>query len=194
MAKVDKAINIEDLCRMAIRWSPSFVSDYVEQGGGNRGGVKRDLEVFCKYQFVPYGLVDVRKVDTGAELFGQKYASVIGVSAMGTTGIYRRDADVHLAQTAAEANVPFILSGAATDSIDAVMGVALAHSWYQLYIARQEKITGRIIARANDAGIKAREQGIGMKAKLVAMLFGLRDCSDGCNGGRFVRARCDDFI
>lgn len=153
MKNVQKAVNIEDLRQIALRRLPAFIGDYVEQGGGNGDGVKRNLEVFRQYQFVPRGLVDVRKVDTTAELFGRKYASMIGVSAVGTTGIYRRNADVHLAQAAAEADVPFILSGAATDSLEAVMKVAPAHTWYQLYIARQQNITDRMIARAKDAGI-----------------------------------------
>jgi L-lactate dehydrogenase (cytochrome)/(S)-mandelate dehydrogenase len=139
---------------MALRRLPRFVSAYVETGAGDGGGVRRNVDAFRKHLLVPRGLVDVRGVDTGVDVFGQHYSSCFGISAVGTTGIYRRDADIMLAEAAAAANVPFILSGASTASVDAVVRAAPQHTWYQLYAAKDIKVTDRMIARAHDAGIK----------------------------------------
>ena len=154
MARVDKAINIEDLRRMAMRRLPYFIRAYVETGAGDGGGVRRNIDAFRRYQFVPRSLTGVREVDTGNELFGRKYASSFGISAVGTTGIYRRHADIYLAEAAQNANIPFILSGAATSSLQDVIKAAPTNTWYQLYVARQQAITDRMIGRAQDAGIK----------------------------------------
>lgn len=139
---------------MALRRLPRFVSDYVERGAGDGGGVRRNVDAFRKHLFVPRSLVDVRAVDTSCEVFGRKYASTFGISAVGTAGIYRRHADLLLAEAAEKADIPFILSGASTSSVEAVARVAPKNTWYQLYAAGDVKVTDRMLGRAADAGIK----------------------------------------
>ena len=122
MAAVDRAVTIEDLRQLALRRLPCFISQYVEQAAGDGGGVSRNIAAFRKYQLIPRGLVEVTPVDTTAELFGKNYSSLFGISAVGTGGIYRRHFDEILAEVAREANLPYILSGSATASIETSAG------------------------------------------------------------------------
>ena len=154
MAAVDRAVNIEDLRRLALRRLPHFVSGYLEGGAGDSGGIRRNVDAFRKYQFIPRGLADVTPVDTGVELFGRKYASLFGISAVGIAGIYRRHADELLAQSARDANIPFILSGASHATIETIARIAPDHTWYQLYAAHTPQVTETMLARARDAGVK----------------------------------------
>ena len=154
MVAVDRAVSIEDLRRLALRRLPHFVSDYLEGGAGDGGGIRRNVDTFRKYQFVPRGLADVTPVDTGVELFGRKYASLFGISAVGIAGIYRRHADELLAQAARDANIPFILSGASHATIETIGRIAPDHAWYQLYGAHMPKVTEAMLTRARDAGVK----------------------------------------
>lgn len=154
MSAVDRAVTIEDLRQLALRRLPGFIGRYVEQAAGDGGGVKRNIGAFRNYQLIPRGLVDVTPVDTTTELFGWKYSSLFGISAVGTGGIYRRHFDEILAETAREANLPYILSGSATASIETVARIAPDHTWFQLYAAKTDALTDHMIGRAKDAGVK----------------------------------------
>jgi (S)-mandelate dehydrogenase len=154
MAAVDRAVTIEDLRQLALRRLPGFISRYVEQAAGDGGGVKRNVGAFRNYQLIPRALVDVTPVDTTTELFGRKYASLFGVSAVGTGGIYHRHFDEILAETARDVNLPYILSGSATASIETVSRIAPDHTWFQLYAANDDALTDHMIGRAKDAGVK----------------------------------------
>ena len=154
MTAVDRAINIEDLRRLALRRLPRFVGDYLEGGAGDGGGIRRNVDAFRKYQLVPRALADATPVDTTVELFGRQYASLFGISAVGLAGIYRRHADELLAEAARDANIPFILSGASTASIETVCRIAPDNTWYQLYGAHRPDVTERMMAQARDAGVK----------------------------------------
>jgi L-lactate dehydrogenase (cytochrome)/(S)-mandelate dehydrogenase len=57
-----------------------------------------------------------------------------------------------LAESAAQANIPFMMSGLSTASIEAAAKVAPSHSWYQLYVARDREITLDLIRRVREAG------------------------------------------
>jgi L-lactate dehydrogenase (cytochrome)/(S)-mandelate dehydrogenase len=57
-----------------------------------------------------------------------------------------------LADAAARADIPFMMSGLSTASIEDAAKVAPSHSWYQLYVARDRTITLDIIRRVREAG------------------------------------------
>jgi len=60
-----------------------------------------------------------------------------------------------LAQAAREADVPFILSGASVATIEEVAAVAPRHAWYQLYPARDARISLDMLHRAAEVGLSA---------------------------------------
>jgi L-lactate dehydrogenase (cytochrome)/(S)-mandelate dehydrogenase len=59
-----------------------------------------------------------------------------------------------LAEAARDANVPFIMSGAATGSMEALAKLAPDHGWYQLYSAKDQSVSEDMIKRAGDLGLK----------------------------------------
>ncbi|MGC2203730.1 MAG: alpha-hydroxy-acid oxidizing protein, partial [Stellaceae bacterium] len=67
----------------------------------------------------------------------------------------RRGADLMLAQAATEANIPYIMSGASNDSIEAAAKIAPRNAWYQLYAANDAKVREDMIRRTADAGLDA---------------------------------------
>ena len=154
MASVDRAVSIEELRRLAMRRLPRFIGDYLDGGAGDGGGVRRNVDAFRKYRLVPRALVEASPPDTSVELFGRRYASPFGISAVGLAGIYRRHAEEYLAEAARAANIPFILSGASTASVETVCRIAPEHTWYQLYGAHRPEVTETMMAQARDAGVQ----------------------------------------
>ena len=151
--KLENAVNIEDLHRMAKRRLPKIAFDFIEGGVEDELGISRNEAAFKRYRLMPRYLVDVNKRDQSAKLFDRVYASPFGISPTGAAGLFRPGADLMLAESAAGANIPFVMSGASTASMEKAAGVAPTHTWYQLYVARDPKISEDLIRRARDAGL-----------------------------------------
>jgi (S)-mandelate dehydrogenase len=153
--KIDDAVNIEDLRRMARRRLPRIAFDYIEGGVDDEHCLARNEAAFARHPLLPRYLVDVARRDQSAMLFERKYASPFGIAPTGLAGLFRTGADLMLAEAAAAADLPFVMSGASTASLEEAARVAPAHAWYQLYCARDPKISEDMIRRARDAGLGA---------------------------------------
>ncbi len=148
------AINIEDLRQLARRRIARIVFDYIDGGVEDEAGLLRNREAFSRWRLVPHYLQDISRRQQTASLFGRDYASPFGIAPTGLAAFAHPGADLLLAQAAAEANVPFIMSGAATASIEQVMAVAPRHAWFQLYVSRETAVTEDLIRRAAAAGVE----------------------------------------
>jgi L-lactate dehydrogenase (cytochrome)/(S)-mandelate dehydrogenase len=153
--KLENAINIEDLHRMAKRKLPKIIFDFIEGGLEDERGLERNRNAFQKHLLLPRYLVDVSRRDQSATVFGHTYASPFGISPTGGAGLYRRDGDLLLAEAAAEANIPFIMSGGSNASMEEAMRIAPNNTWFQLYAAKDHDLTDALIGRARDSGVGA---------------------------------------
>ncbi|HJU16804.1 MAG TPA: alpha-hydroxy acid oxidase, partial [Stellaceae bacterium] len=153
--KIDEAVNIEDLHRMAKRRLPRIVFDFIEGGVEDERGLARNEEAFRKHRLLPRYLVDVSVRDQSQTIFGRSFSSPFGISPTGTAGLFRRNADLMLAAAAAEANIPYIMSGASNAAMEEAARIAPNHTWYQLYAARDGAISQDMVRRAADLGLAA---------------------------------------
>ncbi|MBI3513701.1 MAG: alpha-hydroxy-acid oxidizing protein, partial [Proteobacteria bacterium] len=110
--RVDQAVNIEDLHQMAKRRLPKVAFDFIEGGLEDEHGLDRNTAAFRKHQLLPRYLVDVSARDQSATIFGRTYKGPFGVAPTGGAGLFRRGADLMLAQAAVDADIPYIMSGA----------------------------------------------------------------------------------
>jgi L-lactate dehydrogenase (cytochrome)/(S)-mandelate dehydrogenase len=60
-----------------------------------------------------------------------------------------------LAEAARDANIPYIMSGGSSETIEACAKIAPQNHWYQLYAARNPEINADMIRRVADAGLGA---------------------------------------
>jgi len=97
----------------------------------------------------------VSKRDQTKSVFGQTFASPFGISPTGGAGLFRYHADLMLAEAARDANIPYIMSGASNDTIEAAAKIAPKNHWYQLYAARDPAVNADLIKRTADAGLGA---------------------------------------
>lgn len=153
MSDIRKAVTISDLRHMARRRLPEFAFIPMETGGGDGSGAERNVRAFRERHLGARALVDVAHIDQEVTLFGRTWSSPFGISATGGAGILRRHADESLAEAAAAANIPFMLSGGSTASVETIARIAPGNVWQQLYVARDPKITDHIVGRARDAGV-----------------------------------------
>jgi L-lactate dehydrogenase (cytochrome)/(S)-mandelate dehydrogenase len=104
---------------------------------------------------LPRYLVDVSKRDQTKTIFGQTFASPFGISPTGGVSLFRDHGDLMLAEAARDANIPYIMSGASNETIEAAAKIAPKNHWYQLYAARDPAINADLIKRTADAGLGA---------------------------------------
>ncbi len=115
---MDGVVNIEDLRKLAKKRLPKIAYDFIEGGTDDEVGLVTNEQAFRQARIVPRYLVDVSVRDQSTTLFGRNYSSVIGIAPTGLAGLFRRGADLMLAEAARDANVPFIMSGSSTGSIE----------------------------------------------------------------------------
>lgn len=151
---MDGVINIEDLRKLAKKRLPKIAYDFIEGGTDDEVGLATNEQAFRRARIVPRYLVDVTVRDQSTTLFGRTYSSVIGIAPTGLAALFRRGADLMLAEAARDANVPFIMSGSSTASIEDLAKVAPDHGWYQLYSAKDPMVSEDMIKRVSDAGLK----------------------------------------
>ena len=153
MARIDDAINIDDLKRMARRRLPKIMFDFIEGGVEDEVGLRTNAKAFRDLRIVPRYYIDTSKREQRATLFGRSYASPFGIAPTGMAGAFRRDAELFLAQAANDADIPYLMSGASNASMEAGSRLAPNNMWYQIYGARNRDVAADLVRRAIDCGI-----------------------------------------
>jgi len=151
--KLNAALSIDDLRKMARRRLPRVIYDYLEGGAEDEMCLDTNAAAFARQRFLPRYLVDISRRDQSVTLFGETYASPFGIGPTGMIAMVRPDADLLLARAAADADIPFVISGASTASIEDLARVA-PRSWYQHYPCKDPAITADLLRRCAAAGLK----------------------------------------
>jgi lactate 2-monooxygenase len=87
-------------------------------------------------------LRDTTKRDLRIHLFGETYDSPVLFAPVGVQRIFHEDKETGVAQIAAELNVPFIMSTAASSTIEDVAEASgSGPRWFQLYWPQTDEIT-----------------------------------------------------
>lgn len=146
--------NFDDLRLAAKRRLPKICFDFIEGGVDSEQGLDQNEQAFVRQRLVPKYMVDITKRSMKTELFGRTYDMPVGIAPTGIIGMFRRGGDLMLARAAVKANIPFIMSGSATASIEELGKVAPDHGWYQLYPALDKSISMDMIKRAEAAGLQ----------------------------------------
>lgn len=153
MSRIDSAINIDDLKRLAKRRLPKIMFDFIEGGVEDEIGLRTNAGAFRDVRLVPRYYTDTSKREQRATLFDRTYASPFGIAPTGMAGAFRRDAELYLAQAAAETDVPYLMSGASNASMEQAVRLAGKNLWYQIYGARDRGVATDLVRRASDCGL-----------------------------------------
>jgi L-lactate dehydrogenase (cytochrome)/(S)-mandelate dehydrogenase len=152
--RLDQVINLEDVRILARKNLPLIAFDFIDGGVDGEVALERNRAAFDRYKLLPRYLVDVEKRHQKVTLFGHEYASPFGISPMGIAGFFRPGADLMLARAAASFDLPYMMSSASCDSIEAAMAQAPKTTWFQIYGTRDPKITLDLVRRAKELGVR----------------------------------------
>ena len=152
--RMKQAINFDDIRMLARKRLPRIAFDFIDGGVDGEAGLERNRVAFDRYKLLPRYLIDVANRSQAVKLFGHDYASPFGISPMGIAGFFRPGADLMLARAAARFDIPYIMSSASCDSIEAAMAEAPKTTWFQIYGTRDPHITLDLVRRAKALGVR----------------------------------------
>lgn len=103
--------------------SPSIEAYWYVAGAASTGSTHQgNLAAFKRYKIVPRMLnnVSIEDFDTSIELFGKTFSTPLLVAPIGVQAQLHPEADMATARAAAQLDVPFVLSSAASVSMERV--------------------------------------------------------------------------
>lgn len=126
----------------------AYVSGAVEDGHSERG----NRDAFAEYGFLPKVLVNVSARSTRCTVLGREFAAPVGVAPMGISAISGYRGDIVMAEAAADAGVPCIMSGSSLIRLETVMEQAPG-TWFQAYLPGDDAQIAALIDRVAAAGV-----------------------------------------
>ncbi len=151
--RLQSALTIEDLRRIAQRTTPKAAFDYTDGAAEQEVSLARARQAFRDIEFRPAILRDVSKVDTSRQVLGQRASLPFGIAPTGFTRMMHTEGEVAGAMAAGAAGIPFTLSTMGTTSIEDVKAAnPHGRNWFQLYMWKDRDASMALVDRAAAAG------------------------------------------
>jgi isopentenyl diphosphate isomerase/L-lactate dehydrogenase-like FMN-dependent dehydrogenase len=128
---------------------------YLASGVDDDLTLRANREGFQKFQLRPRRLVDVGRLDTRLELFGETWGSPIVVAPTGSNRAFHADGELAVARAAKVGNNLEMLSTVATTSIEDAIEARGRPIWFQLYPTDKWEVAEALARRAEKAGAGA---------------------------------------
>ncbi len=129
---------------------------YVAGGAGAERTMRANLQAFERWQIVPRMLRDVSVRDLSCSLLGTPMPAPVMLAPVGVQSIVHPEAELASSRAAASQGVPYILSTAASHTIEQVAeAMGEASRWYQLYWPKDRDLAESFVHRAEQAGYGA---------------------------------------
>jgi len=178
-----EALDVFDFEPVAQKVLPPAHFAYMASGVDDEVTLRANRQGFQKFQLNPRRLVDVGRIDTRIELFGQSYASPIVVAPTGSNRAFHEDGELAVSRAAKAGDHLTMLSTVATTSIDEAIAARGRPVWFQLYPTDRWEVAEALARRAEKAGAGAIVITVDVVARqnwetlYRAMRVDTRDCS-----------------
>lgn len=150
--RLNAAVNIEDLRRLAHRRVPRPVIDLVEGAAEDEITLRSNMQAYAKYKLYPRPFADIDGRDPSITLFGTALSNPIVLAPTGAARVLHRDAEVAVARAACSRGVTYAHSAIGGFSLEKVAEVSDRTAWLQLYLGADRDRVRADLARAIDSG------------------------------------------
>jgi lactate 2-monooxygenase len=127
---------------------------YIAGGAGAEETMRANLEAFRRWRIRPRMLTGNAERDLSVDVLGMHCPAPFMLAPVGVLSIAHDEAELGAARASASSGVPFILSSAATNSIEEVAETN-APRWFQLYWGNDRAICTSFVKRAEESGYTA---------------------------------------
>jgi lactate 2-monooxygenase len=129
---------------------------YIAGGAGGETTMRANLEAFERRRLRPRMLAGNVERDLTVDVLGTSSAAPFLLAPVGVLSIAHAEAEVGAGRGAAASGVPFVLSSAATSTIEAVAdAMDDAPRWFQLYWINDREVAASFVRRAEASGYSA---------------------------------------
>lgn len=149
--------SIADFRIAAQRALPKMVFDFFDGGAGMESTLRENRTALDRIRLIGSAPVDVGNRSRAITLFGKPMAMPVIIGPTGLASAAWPKGDIALAGAAGRAGIPFVMSSAATTTMEAVAAVAEGRRWFQLYLFRDRQVSLRLLDRAQALGFEAIE-------------------------------------
>jgi L-lactate dehydrogenase (cytochrome) len=148
-----KILSLADFEREAEKRLPRPIFGYVAGACEDGQSLRANRDVFAEYELLTRILVDISKRSHQVEVFGKTYNAPFGMAPMGITAMSAYRGDIVLAEAAARANIPMIMSGSSLIRMEELVERA-PDAWFQAYLPGKTEQIAPLIDRVGAAGFK----------------------------------------
>lgn len=149
---IEKYPAISDLQERAKRRIPEVAWAYLQSGTGDEIAVQRNRDSLNEILFNPRFLKGELNPSLKTNILGRGFDLPFGIAPVGLSGLMWPGAEMQLAKTALEYNIPYCLSTVATQTPETIGPISKSNSWFQLYTPRKKEIRKDILRRIKEAG------------------------------------------
>ena len=117
---LDRAVNIEDLRKLARRRTPDVVFDYIDGGAEGEVTLRDNRRSWDDVLFRPKNAVRVSKCDTSTSVLGTDLSMPMLLAPVGYSRIFHPDGELGVARAARDAGIGYVLSTFSGYAVDKV--------------------------------------------------------------------------
>jgi L-lactate dehydrogenase (cytochrome) len=151
MSRLDKALNIEDLRKIARAKLPAPLFNYIDGGSDDESLVRGNTHAYDAVKLVPEYLVDVGSIDLTTKVLGREISMPLFFGPTGMTRLFHHDGETAVSKAAADAGTYYALSTVGATSIEDVAAASNGPRCFQIYVMKDRGLTREFIQRCKDA-------------------------------------------
>src|SRR6185369_2471945 len=153
--RLDRAMSIEDLRRMARRNVPGVFFEYMEAGSYSEHTRDANVDDMRAIKLRQRVLVDMSRRCLKTTVLGEQLALPLAIAPTGLSGMQYADGEILSCRAAHAAGIQYTLSTMSICSIEDVAEAVGKPFWFQLYVMRDRGFVKDLIGRAEKAGCSA---------------------------------------
>ena len=153
MGRLQRAVNIADLRRMAKARLPSVVFDYLDGAAEDEATLEDNSQAFKNWIFRPRHGVELKALDLGVTVMGQRLEWPALLGPIGYSAMMHPHGEVGVARAAGRAGTGAILSTISGAPMEALAATGTP-TFMQIYLLAGREAGEATLARAKAAGIK----------------------------------------
>ena len=151
MSRLDKALNIEDLRKMARKKLPKPLFNYIDGGSDDESNVLGNAHAYDAVKLVPEYLIDVANIDLSTKVLGREISMPLFLGPTGMSRLFHHDGETAVSKAAAAAGTYYALSTVGATTIEDVAAVCDGPKCFQIYVMKDRGLTREFIQRCKDA-------------------------------------------
>lgn len=150
-----KAVNVEDLRKLAQGALPKATYEYITTGSADEITLRENIAAFRRLQVFPPLMKGVSEANLSTTALGQKIELPIILAPVAGQKMFHAQGGVAAARAAAKAGTIYGMSSSVGSSVEEIAAAGKGPKWFQLYVPKDRVVTRKLVQRVDGAGFNA---------------------------------------